>query len=63
MVFLKYQKKEYPIKLAPKISDPHVYLNSYSVMCVKVATQILRESVGKVLEHFGNMETFETIKD
>ena len=31
-------------------------------MCVKFVTQILSESVGKVLEHFGNMETFETAK-
>ena len=31
-------------------------------MCVKFATQILSESVGKVLEQFGNMETFGTAK-
>ena len=31
-------------------------------MCVKFATQILSEPVGKVLEQFGNMETSETAK-
>ena len=31
-------------------------------MCVKFATQILSESVGKVLEQSGNMETLETAK-
>ena len=31
-------------------------------MCAKFARQILSESVGKVLEQFGNMETLETAK-
>ena len=31
-------------------------------MCVKFATQILSESVGKVLEQSRNMETFETAR-
>ena len=56
------QDQEYPIKLALKISDQHMYLHSYSVMCVKFATQIQSEYVGKVLEHFGNMEKSETAK-
>ena len=38
-VYQQYQ--EYPIKLAPKTSDQHIYLSSSSVMCVKFATQIL----------------------
>ena len=55
-------QKQYPIKLAPKISGQHIYLNSYSAMGmrVKFPTQILNEPVEKLLDRFGNME-METI--
>lgn len=57
-----HQDQECPVKLVPKISDQYIYLNPYSVACVKFATQILSKSVGEVLRHFGNMEIFETVQ-
>lgn len=44
------------LKLMPKLTADHVYLNSYSVMRVYLATQVLSESVGKVLNTFGPPE-------
>ena len=41
------------LKLLPNLTADHIYLNSYSVMKVKLATQILSNSVGKALESFG----------
>lgn len=40
---------ELALKLLPKLSTEHVKLNSYSSMRVRLATQILSDSVGKVL--------------
>lgn len=44
------------LKLMPKLTADHIYLNSYSVMRVYLATQILSESVGQVLNTFGPPE-------
>ena len=44
------------LKLLPKLTADHIFLNSYSVMKVKLATQILSFSVGKVLDSFGYPE-------
>ena len=47
-----YENLDNPLKLLPKITDLHINLNSYSVMTVKYAVQILSCSMSKVLEHF-----------
>ena len=44
---------EYGLKLLPKLTTDHVLLNSYSVMRVYLATQILSASVGTTLKEFG----------
>ena len=48
------------LKLLPKLTADHIYLNSYSVMKVKLATQILSRSVGNVLQTFGPPEAKKT---
>ena len=37
------------LKLVPKLKYDHVYLTPYSVMNVRLAAQVLSETVGKVL--------------
>ena len=40
------------LKLAPKLGQEHVRLTPFSVMNVKLATQILSESVSKLLQEY-----------
>ena len=42
------------------LTADHIYLNSYSKMRVKLATQILSESVGHILKSFGPPDAKET---
>ena len=40
------------LKLAPKLRQEHVGLTPFSVMNVKLATEILSESVSKLLQEY-----------
>ena len=53
---LYFEDLECGLKLMPKLTTNHVLLNSYSVMRVHLASQILCESVGKTLQEFGPKE-------
>ena len=44
------------LKLVPKLTSDHVNLTPYSVMRVRLAAQVLSESVGSVLNAFGPVE-------
>ena len=44
----------------PKLTNEHVYLTSYSKMRVNLATQILSETVSKVMMAYSPPETHET---
>ena len=48
------------LKLAPKLSQEHVRLTPFSVMNVKLATQILSESVSKLLQEYYPADTHGT---
>ena len=48
------------LKIIPKITDQHVYLNSYSVMTVKYAVQVLSNTMSVALEKFSPNEAKET---
>ena len=50
---LFYEDLDCGLKLLPKLKYDHVKLNPFSVMNVKLAVQVLSESVGKVLQKFG----------
>ena len=49
-------------KTLPKLTLNHIQLNSYSVMTVKFAAQVLSTTVSKVLSRFGGQESSETAK-
>ena len=48
------------LKSIPKLSLEHVQLNPYSVMSVKLATQILSDSVSKILFEYYPEDTHAT---
>ena len=50
------------LKLLPRITDQHIYLNSYSVMTVKLAVQVLSNSMSVALREFGPKAALETAK-
>lgn len=41
------------LKLLPKLTDQHKYLNSYSKMTVKDVVLVLSESTAKIIQTFG----------
>ena len=45
---LYYEDLECGLKLLPKLTHDHIKLTSFSVMNVKLAAQVLSETVGKV---------------
>ena len=49
------------LRLLPKLTPDHVYLNSYSVMII-IAAQVLSETVGNVLLNFGPQEAAGTAR-
>ena len=53
---------EYGLKLTPKLTANHIMLNSYSVMRVNYASQVLSETVAATLEEFGPPEAAGTAK-
>ena len=48
------------LHLLPKLTEDHIQLNSYSVMNVKLAVQVLSSTVAQVLNNFGSKETAAT---
>ena len=48
------------LKLLPHIKSGHIYLNSYSVMRVKLAAQVLSETTSAALTGSGPQEAKET---
>ena len=59
---LYYQDAENGLKLLPRITFDHIKLNSYSVMRVNLAAQVLSATVAAVLESFGPAEASATAK-
>ncbi|XP_022781299.1 uncharacterized protein LOC111322462 [Stylophora pistillata] len=59
---LFYQDIDSGLKLLPKPTYEHINLNSYSVMRVNLAAQVLSASVSAVLKSFGPPESHGTAK-
>ena len=57
---LFYQDLDSGLKLLPKLTYDHINLNSYSVMRVNLAAQVLSASVSAVLKSFGPPESHGT---
>ena len=57
-----YQDLDNGLKLLPKLTSEHINLNSYSVMRVNLAAQVLSASMAAVLETFGPPEAAATAK-
>ena len=57
---LYYEKLDFGLKLVPKKKYEHINLTPYSVMNVKLAAQVLSETVGKVLLVTGSAEVAAT---
>ena len=50
------------LKFIPKLTSDHINLTPYSVMRVNLAAQVLSDTVGNVLTHFGPPEAAGTAK-
>lgn len=59
---LFYQDADNGLKLLPKLTFEHINLNSYAVMRVNLAAQVLSASVAAVLKAFGPPEAAATAK-
>ena len=59
---LFYEDAENGLKLLPKLTQDHIKLNSYSVMRVNLAAQVLSATVSAVLTTFGSPESSGTAK-
>ena len=57
-----HENLNHGLKLVPKLKYEHVNLTPFSKMNVRLAAQVLSETVGKVIEHFGPPEALETSK-
>ena len=57
-----YQDADRGLKLLPKLTYEHINLNSYAVMRVNLAAQVLSASVAAVLKEFGPPEAVATAK-
>lgn len=57
-----YQDTDNGLKLPPKLTYDHINLNSYSIMRVNLAAQVLSASVATVLKSFGPPEAAATSK-
>ena len=57
---LYYEDLECGLHLLPKLTNAHIQLNSYSVMNVRLAAQVLSTTVSVVLKNFGPPEAQET---
>nr|XP_047133158.1 uncharacterized protein LOC124811499 [Hydra vulgaris] len=59
---LYYEDLDNGLKLLPKLTNEHIQINSYSAMTVKLAAQILSQTVSSVLKTFGTEEHTETAR-
>ena len=59
---LYYDDLESGLKLVPKLTSDHINITPHSVMRVRLAAQVLSESVGTVLNEFGPPEANGTAK-
>ena len=57
---LFYNDQEFALHTLPKLTLDHVVLTSYSKMKVKLATQVLSQSVATALEEKGNDDVLGT---
>ena len=57
-----YQEMDSGLKLLPKLTYEHINLNSYSVMRVNLAAQVLSATMAAVLKTFGPAEAAATSK-
>lgn len=57
-----YQDIDNGLKLLPKLTYDHINLNSYSIMRVNLAAQVLSASAATVLKSFGPPEAAATSK-
>jgi len=59
---LFHQDIDNGLKLLPKLTYEHINLNSYSIMRVNLAAQVLSATVAAVLQSFGPPEAAATAK-
>ena len=59
---LFYQDAENGLKLLPIITYDHIRLNSYSMMRVNLAAQVLSATVAAVMRSFGSPDATATAK-
>ena len=59
---LFYEDTDNGLKLVSKLTQDHIKLNSYSVMRVNLAAQVLNATVSAVLKKFGSPESSGTAK-
>ena len=57
-----HQDLECGLKMLPKLTNDHINLTPYSVMRVRLAAQVLSETVGSVLNSFGSPDVTGTAK-
>ena len=57
-----YEDADCAFQYFPKLTRDHICLSPYSVMNVRLAAQVMSETVGKVLEAFGPPDAAETAK-
>ena len=55
-----YEDADMGLQYLPKITNDHIQLNSYSIMNVRLAVQILSNSVGTILKSYGPPEAAKT---
>ena len=53
---LYHENLNHSSKLVPKLKYEHINATPFSKMKVRLATQVLSETVGKVIEHFSPPE-------
>lgn len=56
------EDQERQLKLMPKLTAEHIYLTPHSKMRVKLAAQVMSDTVSKVMTQFGPQEASETAK-
>jgi len=57
-----YEDRECGLKLLPKLTFDHVKLTPYSVMNVRLAAQVLSNSVSQILTEYGSPDSKETAR-
>ena len=55
-----YEDSNCNLQYFPVLSEEHIYLTPYSLMNVRLAAQVLSESVGNMLLQFGPPDAAET---